>query len=156
MRVAHFVRIQMQTFRNQIGVGIEVARRIAQKQRRKRRIVVDDDSPFAIENLAARRKDRHIADVVFFRKSRVQIALHHLQPPQSISQHQKNRKDHVLCRRQADRRYFFITAEHQTSVLRASGVRRGSDQIRKWMPFFPLGELPIIVMRSSRSGSDPE
>ena len=62
----HFIRIQMQTLRNQIRISIQVAGRIAQQQRRKRWIVVDDDAPFAVQNLAAGRQNRHIADAVLF------------------------------------------------------------------------------------------
>jgi hypothetical protein len=36
-----------------------------------------------------------------------------LQAPQSVSENQKNREDHVLRRRQAKCRYFVVTAKHQ-------------------------------------------
>ena len=86
----HFIRIQMQPLRNHLRVSVEVTGGIAQQQSGKRRVVVDDDASFAVQNLATRRENRHIADAVFFRRRRILTALHHLQPPQSVGQHEKD------------------------------------------------------------------
>ncbi len=63
---AHFVGIEMQALRDEIGIGGQIARRIAQQQRGERRIVIDDDAAFAIENLAAGREHGHVANAIFF------------------------------------------------------------------------------------------
>jgi len=75
--------------------------------------IVDDDAPFAVQNLPAGRENRHISNAVFFRSRRVVAALHHLQPPQSIRQHKKNGEDRVLRRGQADCRYFSRGTKHR-------------------------------------------
>ena len=106
----------MQTLRNQVGVGAEIAARIAKQQCRKRRIVVDDDSTFTIDDSSPRRQHGDVANAVLFRSQRIKIALHDLQAPQSVGQNEEDAEDDVLCRRQADGRDFFIAAEHQFSV----------------------------------------
>ena len=108
--------IHVQAFGNQVGVGTQVARGITQQQRGERRIVVDDVAAFAVENLAARGENRHIANAVFLRQAGVLVALRHLQTPQPISQDQENGQDDVLHRSEADRRNFFITAKHKSVV----------------------------------------
>ena len=114
IRARTSVAIQVQALRNQVRIRIEIARRIAQQQRGERRIVVDDDAPFAVQNLAAGRENRHIANAVLLRRGGVVAALHHLQLPQPVSQHQKDGQDYVLRRRQADFRYFVVAAEHKS------------------------------------------
>ena len=69
-------------------------------------------APFAVQDLAARRQNRHFASVVLLRQGRIKIALHHLQPPQPVGQDQKNDEDDVLHRSQAGTRYFFVAAKH--------------------------------------------
>ena len=113
----HFVGIEMQAFRNQIAVGIQVARRITQEQSGKRGVVVDNRSPFAVENFSPWRENGHVADAIFFRQRGVKIALHHLEPPQAIGEQQEDAEDDILRRRQADRRYFFVAAKHRKSVI---------------------------------------
>ena len=114
--IAHFFRVHMQSPRNQVSIGIEIAAGIAQEQRSERRIIVYDGPAFAVQNLSTRGQDWKVADFISLRLLRVLIALHHLEPPQSISQHQKYGQDDVLCCSEADRRYFFVAAEHQIPV----------------------------------------
>ena len=76
----------MQSLGDRIGVRIQVARGVAQQQRRKRRIVIDDDAAFAIKNFAARRENRDIAHPILLGQQRIFVAVHHLEPPQSVSQ----------------------------------------------------------------------
>src|SRR5215831_13589536 len=105
----------MQAACDQLRVRGQVARRIAQQQRGERRIVVDDNPALPVENLPPRSQNRDIAYAVLFRERRIEVALHHLQPPQSVGQNQENGEDDVLHRGQADGRNFFVAAEHRTS-----------------------------------------
>ena len=105
-----------QSHTNQGGYGIGVRRNvtggIAQQQGGKRRIVIDDDAAFAVKNLAPRGQDRNFTGRVFLGGGGIEIALHHLQPPQSVSENQKNDKNDVLHRGQALGGHFFIAAKH--------------------------------------------
>ena len=58
----------------------------------------------------------HVTNPIFFRSQRVEIALHHLQAPQPVGQHQEDAEDYVLRRREAESGNFFVAAEHQFSV----------------------------------------
>ena len=91
-----------------VDVVQDVAAGVAQQQRGKRRIVVDDDAPFAVQDLAARRQDGNVADAVLFRELGIIIAAHHLQPPQSEHQDQKNAENAVLHGSEPKLRYFFV------------------------------------------------
>jgi hypothetical protein len=112
----HFLGIQMQPLRNGVRVRVQIARRIAQQERGKRRIVIDNDAAFAIQDFAPRRQNRHIANAVLLRQQCVLIAVHHLQPPQSVGQKQKNEQHDILHGGQAERGNLFFAAEHQSSV----------------------------------------
>src|SRR5208283_4826135 len=107
---------QVQSFGNRIRIRVQVARGITQQQRRKRRIVVDDDPAFSVQNLSARRQDRHVAHAVLLRQQRVFPALHHLQPPQAVSKKQEYEQNHVLHGGEPIGGNFFFAAEHQSSV----------------------------------------
>ncbi len=66
--LAQLRRIKMQAGGDAVEIGVDSRLSlIAQQQRRKRRIVVDNDAAFAIENLAARRQDGNFADAVHLR-----------------------------------------------------------------------------------------
>ena len=80
----------MQALRDHVRVAGKIAGGVAQQQSGKGRIVVHDDAAFAVEDLAAGRQNGDFASLVFFRQRRVELALHHLQPPQPVGQHQKN------------------------------------------------------------------
>ena len=89
----------MQPGGNLVGVGHQVALLIAQQQHRERRIVVDDDAAFAVENLAARRKDGDLLDAILFGEIAVIIVVGDLEPPQAESENKKNPQQDVLhCR----------------------------------------------------------
>src|SRR5271170_3493220 len=147
---SHLVWIQMQALGDQIRVGIEVTGGIAQQQGRKRGIVLYDDPPFAVQNLAAGCKDRHIADAVLFGSRGVIPALHHLQLPQSVGQQKKDRQNQVLRRCEADFRNFVVTAEHQFSVLSS---QLSSDPLRgSWLLNLYKGCHSILALRDSAAG----
>ncbi len=93
---AQLVGRNVQPGRNLVGVGVEVAVLIAQQQHRERRIVVNDDAAFAVENLAARRQHRDLLDAVLFGQSGVVVAARHLQAPQPESKNQENAQQDVL------------------------------------------------------------
>ena len=142
----HFFGIKVQSLRDQIGVSGEIAGGIAQQQSGERRIVVDDDAALAVENLAAGRENRNFASLVLLRQRRVELALHHLQPPQPIGQHQKNDEDDVLHRSQAGTRYFFVAAKH--GISRRSSVVGRQPQTSKanlQRRYILSGEVNLIV-----------
>src|SRR6266404_726609 len=115
----------MQPLGDCFRVRIQISRGIAQQQRRKRGVIIDDDPAFAIEDFAARRQNRHIANAVLLRQLRVLAALHHLQPPQPVCQKQENKQYDILHGSEPERGNFFFAAEHQSSVP-ASRHRRPS------------------------------
>ncbi len=108
----HFSGVKVQSLRDEIGVHGKIASGIAQQQGGERRIVGDDLAAFTVENLAAWRQNRNLASLVFLRQSRIELARHYLQPPQSISQHEKNDENDVLHRSKAETRNFFVAAKH--------------------------------------------
>jgi hypothetical protein len=69
---------------------------IAQQQHRERRIVVDDDAAFAIENFAARRQDGDLLDAILFGQIAVVVVAGDLEPPQTESENQENSQQDVL------------------------------------------------------------
>ncbi len=73
---------------------------LAQEQHRERRIVVHDDAAFAVEYLAARRQDGHLADAVLLRQRLVLIAARDLQTRKPHRQHDEDHQDRVLHERQ--------------------------------------------------------
>ena len=79
-----------------VGIGVQVAVLIAQQQHGERRIVVDDDAAFAVEDLAARRQDGDLLDAVLFGQRCVVIAARHLQAPQPEGKNQKDSQQDVL------------------------------------------------------------
>ncbi len=108
----HFVGVQVQALGDQIRIGHKIARGIAQQQRRKRGVVIDNGAAFAIQNLAARRQNRHIAHPVLLCQQRVVAALHHLQQPQPVRQQKKNKQHDILDGGKPERGNFFFAAEH--------------------------------------------
>src|SRR5438046_915936 len=67
----HFIGIEVQALGNEVGVGSQVAGRIPQQQRGKRWVVVHDSTPFAVENLAARREHGYVANAIFLCRKRI-------------------------------------------------------------------------------------
>src|SRR5216683_5680207 len=112
----------MQSLRDQVRVPGKIAGGVAQQQSREGRVVVHDGASLAVQDLAPRRENRHFASLVLLRQRRVELALHHLQPPQPIGQHQKNDEDDVLHRSETGTRYFFVAAKHRLVVGRWSLV----------------------------------
>ena len=86
----------MQAGGNLVGIGHQVALLIAQQQDGERRIVVDDDAAFAVEDFAARREDGDLLDAILLGQGVVVVAARDLQPPQAEGQHQKNPQQDVL------------------------------------------------------------
>ena len=101
----------------QVRIADQVASRVTQQQRRERRVIVDDGAAFAVENLAARREHRNVANAILLGGRGVIATFHHLQLPQSVGEDQEDAKDDVLRRREADFGNFLVAAEHQFSLL---------------------------------------
>src|SRR6266403_503760 len=106
----------MQPLGDCFRVRIQISRGIAQQERGKRGVVIDNDPAFAIEDFAAWRQNWHIAHPVLLRQLRILATLHDLQPPQPICQKQENEQYDVLHGSEPERGNFFFAAEHQSSV----------------------------------------
>jgi hypothetical protein len=61
----------MEALRDDVGVGVQVARRIAQQKRGERRVVIDDDAALTVEDLAAGGEDGDVADSIFLGQLRI-------------------------------------------------------------------------------------
>ena len=69
--LADIFRVHMQTQGDFVRIRKQVARLLAQQQRGKRWIVVDNDAVLPIDNAAARRQYRDVSHAVLFRQLRV-------------------------------------------------------------------------------------
>ena len=83
-------------------VGPQVAARLTDQEAGDGGVVVHQQAAFAIEQLAPRRQDGHLADTVLLRQGAVVLRTDHLQPPQAGEQHQQNGDDHVLHDRELE------------------------------------------------------
>src|SRR6266478_5254041 len=124
----------MQPLGDCFRVRIQISRGIAQQERGKRRVIIDNDPAFAIEDFAARRQNRHIAHPVLLRQLRILAALHDLQPPQPVCQKQENEQYDVLHGGKPERGNFFFAAEHQSSV---PASRRSRPSLKSAIPMGP-------------------
>ena len=61
-----FVRRNVQPLGDLLGIHFEIAVLIAQQQHGERRVVVDDDAAFAVQQLAAGRQNGDLLDAVLF------------------------------------------------------------------------------------------
>ena len=140
----HFLGVQMQPPGDRFRVRVQISRRIAQQERGKRGVVIDNDAAFTIQDFAARRQNRHIANSVLLRQLRVLAALHHLQLPQPVSQKQENEQYDVLHGGEPERGNFFFAAEHPSSIP-ASRHRRPSPKSAIPVGLESTGNLSSIL-----------
>src|SRR6266446_603206 len=105
----------MQPLGDCFRVRIQISRGIAQQERGKRRVIIDNDPAFAIEDFAAWRQNWHIAHPVLLRQLRILATLHDLQPPQSVCQKQENEQYDVLHGGKPERGKLFLRG--RTSIL---------------------------------------
>ena len=77
-------------------VSPQIAAGLTDQEAGDRGVVVDQQAPFTVEQLAPRSQDGHFADTVLLRQRAVVLRAHDLQPPQAGEQHQQNGHDHVL------------------------------------------------------------
>ena len=98
------LRSHVQPAGNQRKIRPQVAARFADQEAGDGGIVVHQQAAFAIEQLAPRRQDGHLADTVLLRQRAVVLRANHLQPPQAREQHQQNADDRVLHDRELERR----------------------------------------------------
>src|SRR6266404_1811110 len=137
----------MQPLGDCFRVRIQISRGIAQQERGKRRVIIDNDPAFAIEDFAAWRQNWHIAHPVLLRQLRILATLHDLQPPQSVCQKQENEQYDVLHGGKPERGNFFFAAEHQSSV---PASRRSRPSLKSAIPMGPerTGNVTSILTRS--------
>ncbi len=104
---AQLVEIEIKAARNHGQIGIDVVVLLAHQEAGNRRIVVDDQAVFAVEELAARRQHGHLANAVLLREHAEVGSAQHLQAPQPRGQRQHHQQDAVLHRRQLNAGDFF-------------------------------------------------
>ena len=124
--VANFFRSNMQAVADLLRVCVQVAHLVAQQQRGERWIIVNNDASFAVEYLAARRKNRHLADAVLLGTHRVFIGLADLQVPQPVGKYQENNQRDVLNYGEFGLRKFFVAADHNCQAIHRPGDRSQS------------------------------
>ena len=146
-----FLRIEMETVGDQVNVGKEIAMLVAQHEHGERRIVIDDDPSFAIEDFAARREDRNLLDTILFGERRVVVVARDLEAPQTEREDEEYPEDDVLHNRQPERRYFFLSAKHwggsyshsMRQRLRMSSDLLGQGGIR-WLYSTPYTQVMAV------------
>ncbi len=89
-------------------VGLHVLRLILHQKARNRWIVVHQQTPLAIEEPAAWRQDRNLADAIGLRKLAPVAGAENLQSPKSGNEHGEDRDDDVLHHRQLERRNLLV------------------------------------------------
>ena len=70
--------------------------RFARKRQRERRMIIDDHSPVAIQNLSPRSQQRNGLDTIAVRQFAVEIVIADLQHPEAADQEQEDRDAEVL------------------------------------------------------------
>ena len=99
---------QIEPTRNERDFHRGIVHLLAQQVAGGRRIVVDQQAAFAIEQPPARRKHRHLADAVLLGKRAVVVGIEHLQTPQAEHQDAQNRNDDILRGMQLGGRDFVL------------------------------------------------
>ena len=101
-RALQLLRGHVQPTGNQGKVSPQVAARFANQEAGDGGVIVHQQTAFAIEQLAPRRQDGHLADTVLLRQGAVVLRSDHLQPPQAGEQYQQDADDRVLHDRQLE------------------------------------------------------
>ncbi len=98
------LRGHVQPTRNQGKVRTQVAARFADQEAGDGGIIVHQQTAFAVEQLAPRSQDGHLADAILLRQRAVVLRSDDLQPPQAGEQYQQDGDDRILHDRQLERR----------------------------------------------------
>jgi len=101
-RGAQLVQIEVQPAGNQRQVGVHIAVLLADQKTGDRGVVVHQQVPIAVEELAAGGQHRNLANAVLLGELTIRLRAQHLQPPQSGRQHQQDEQNAVLHRCQLD------------------------------------------------------
>ena len=88
--------------RDQGEVRTQVAARFADQKAGDGGIIVHQQAAFAIEQLAPRSQNGHLADAILLRQRAVVLRSDHLQPPQAGEQYQQDGDDRILHDRQLE------------------------------------------------------
>ena len=84
---------------------------VAIEQQRVRGLIVDNDAPVAVQNLAARRKNRRAFDSIVLGRLTVDVRVLHLQRPEARNQKNEDPDRQVLENRNFARSFLGIVAE---------------------------------------------
>ncbi len=101
---ADLLRLHVQSLCNQRHVLLYGAHLLAQQVAGDRRVVVDNDPAFPVQDASPRGQHRHLAHPVLLRQHTVLRRPEHLQPPKPDPQHQQNQCHDILQSRQLPRR----------------------------------------------------
>ena len=102
----------MQPASNERQVGDHIVILLPHQKAGNRRIVVNDQPAFTIEDLAPWRQNRHFADAVGLRQRVIVLPANHLKPPQPKNENSENGRNDVLDDSKAESGQFFFAVQH--------------------------------------------
>ena len=100
---AQLIQVKIQAAGDEGKIGVDVAILFADQEAGDRRIIVDHEAVFAVEELAARGQNRHFANAILLGQDLEILGAKHLQPPKPRGQRQHHQQNAVLDDRQLDR-----------------------------------------------------
>ena len=109
-RGAQLIEIEIQPMGDQRQIRIHIAALLAHQEAGDRRVIVDDKPVLAVEEFAARRQNRLLANAILLGQHAVAVYVQHLQTPQAGSQAEHHQKNAVLHKRQFDCGKLFAAA----------------------------------------------
>src|SRR6185437_12914309 len=149
-RCVNLLHGHVQTVGDQWQILLEVILAFAEKEAADGRIVVDDDAAFAVEDAAARREHRHLADAVLFGEHAIVGGAEHLQTPEAGAEHQHHQRNHVLHAVELDRRQLLAAAERVRIVVVEDHLRVLSSLTAWCVGCCGFSVYSRILKRSSR------
>jgi N-dimethylarginine dimethylaminohydrolase len=105
---AQLVQVKVETARDQRQIVIHVAALFPDEKAGDGGVVVDDETAFAVEQLAARGQDGLLADAVLFRQLAKVLRAEHLEPPELGSEDEQHGKNSILHHRQLEGGELFV------------------------------------------------
>ena len=89
--ITNLIFMHVQTGGDLRDIGCAVFRHLlANQQCRDRRIVVNEDAPFAVVDFAPWRQDRHLTNTILIGEAKIPLAATHLQIPETDNQNRDN------------------------------------------------------------------
>jgi hypothetical protein len=86
----------VEAFGDEWQVGVEILHLFTEEIAGDGGVVVDEEAAIAIEELAARGKDRDLADAVGFGEGTEAFGVEHLEAPEAGEKNGENKRDEIL------------------------------------------------------------